>query len=146
MTAWTLRPATAEDVQTIARHRYPGESGEHLEVYAEWLSGAFSQELYSGLLAEQEGQVIGGAGLLRLNWGPRRGEANPLRGRVVNVFVVEAFRRRGLARTLMTTLLDQARAEGLGIVGLGASEMARRLYTDLGFQASDTEMWLRLNT
>ena len=144
MTAWTLRPATAEDVQDIVCHRYPGESGEHLAIYAGWLTGAFSQGLYSGLLAHTEGRIIGGAGLLRLNWGPRRGDANPLRGRIVNVFVAEEFRRRGLARHLLCELLEQARAEGLGFVALGTSEMARNLYAGLGFQASTTEMILPL--
>ncbi|ULH16055.1 GNAT family N-acetyltransferase [Deinococcus sp. KNUC1210] len=144
MTAWTLRPATPEDVQHIARHRYPGESGEHLEEYAAWLTGAFS--MYSGVLAEQQGRVIGGAGLLRLNWGPRRGEPHPLRGRVVNVMVEVPFRRRGLARQLVSGVLETARLEGLSIVGLGTSEQARGLYAELGFQASATEMTLHLNS
>ena len=144
MTAWTLRPAAAEDVQAIACHRYPGESGAHLEVYTDWLAGAFSQGLYSGLLVEQQGLIIGGAGLLRLNWGPRRGDANPLRGRIVNVFVDERFRRRGLARRLVSELLEAGRLEGLGLVGLGTSDMARTLYAELGFQASATEMILSL--
>ncbi|GGQ93182.1 GNAT family N-acetyltransferase [Deinococcus ruber] len=144
MTAWTLRPATVEDVQHIARHRYPGESGEHLKVYAAWLTGAFA--MYSGVLAEHEGQVIGAAGLLRLNWGPRRGEPGPLQGRVVNVLVEAPFRRRGLARQLVCGVLETARLEGLGVVALGTSEMARGLYAELGFQVSATEMTLHLNS
>ena len=144
MTRWTLRPARPEDAAQIARHRYPGELGGPPAMYAAWLAGAFSDGRYSGLLACHRERVIGGAGLLRLEWGPTCQHDGALRGRLVNVFVEPQFRRRGVARQLAAGLREVARQEGLGFMGLGTTPAARGLYASLGFQASESEMQLRL--
>lgn len=141
-----LRTAEPGDASIIATHRYPGETGEHLAVYAAWVPGAMSGGQYLGWLAERGGQVIGGAGLLLLEWGPGRHQPNPLRGRVVNVFVETPFRRQGVASTLMEALLAEARRRRVGVLNLGSSPEGRGLYAAFGFQASDTEMWLRLGS
>jgi GNAT superfamily N-acetyltransferase len=140
-----LRTAEPGDAATIARHRYPGEMGEHLGVYASWLPGVMSDKRYLGWLAEHGGQVVGGVGLLMLDWQPTRIEPDPLRGRVVNVFVEAEFRRQGVADRLMKVLLDEERSRRLGVLNLGSSPEGRSLYASLGFQASQTEMWLRLD-
>ena len=139
-----IRRAGPEDAATIARHRYPGESGEHLAVYADWLPGVMSEGRYLGWLAVQGKRVIGGAGLLLLHWQPSRTDPNPIRGRVVNVFVEPEFRRRGVARELLGALLTEARSRRLGVLNLGSSAEGRNLYASFGFQASETEMWLSL--
>ncbi len=139
-----IRLAGPEDAAAIASHRYPGESGGHLAVYADWLPGAMSDGRYLGWLAMQGGQVIGGAGLLLLHWQPSRTDPNPVRGRVVNVFVEAEFRRQGVARNLLQTLLAEARNLRLGVLNLGSNAEGRSLYNSLGFQASETEMWLSL--
>ena len=139
-----LRAAGPSDAETIARHRYPDEMGEHLAVYEAWLPGAFASGVYLGWLAEDVGRVIGGAGLTLLHWGPGRDDAQPLRGRVSNVFVEPDYRRSGVARFLMLELIDVARARKLGTLNLGTSVEGRALYTSLGFLPSESEMWLRL--
>ena len=138
-----IRKAGPEDAATIARHRYPGESGEHLAVYADWVPGVMSEGRYLGWLAVRGGRAIGGAGLL-LYWQPSREGPNPVRGRVVNVFVEAEFRRQGVARELLQALLTEARSRRLGVLNLGSSAEGRGLYNSLGFQASETEMWLSL--
>ncbi|WP_310582328.1 GNAT family N-acetyltransferase [Deinococcus sp.] len=138
-----IRKAGPEDAATIARHRYPGESGEHLAVYADWVPGVMSEGRYLGWLAVRGGRVIGGAGLL-LYWQPSREGPNPVRGRVVNVFVEAEFRRQGVARELLQALLTEARSRRLGVLNLGSSLEGRNLYASLGFQASETEMTMRL--
>ena len=141
-----IRAAEPEDAAQIARHRYPGEVGEHLAVYADWLPGIMSEGRYLGWLAVQGKRVIGGAGLLLLQWQPSRGDPNPVRGRVVNVFVEPEFRRQGVARSLLQALLTEARSRCLGVLNLGSSVEGRSLYSSLGFQASETEMFLHLNS
>ena len=101
---------------------------------------------YLGWLAVRGGQVIGGAGLLLLYWQPSREGPNPVRGRVVNVFVEAEFRRQGVARELLRTLLTEARSRRLGVLSLGSSVEGRNLYVLLGFQASEAEMLLHLNS
>ncbi|WP_424952098.1 GNAT family N-acetyltransferase [Deinococcus sp.] len=141
-----IRAARLEDAGIITRHRYPGEMGEHLAVYEDWLPTVFIGGVYLGWLAQSDGRVIGGAGLLLINWQPSRTDPHPLRGRVVNVFVEPDFRGRGVARSLMQTALAEARRLGLSTLNLGTSEQGRPLYASLGFQAAATEMWLKIKT
>ena len=144
-TGFQVRAATPEDAATIALHRYPGEVGEHLAVYAAWLPGVMSGGRYFGWLAQQGGRVVGGAGLLLLDWQPSRTEAVPVRGRVVNVFVEAEFRRQGLARRLLLGVLEEARRMGVPGVGLSASSDGRPLYASLGFLPSVGEMFLEID-
>ncbi|WP_407570811.1 GNAT family N-acetyltransferase [Deinococcus altitudinis] len=139
-----IRAANPKDAATIALHRYPGEKGEHLAVYAAWLPGVMSRGSYVGWLAKEGHRVIGGAGLLLLDWQPSRTEASPIRGRVVNVFVEPEFRRQGVARRLLLGVLDEARRLGVPGVGLSTSAEGRPLYASLGFGASVDEMYLEM--
>lgn len=136
-----VRPATPADAPTLALHRYPDEAdaGERA-TYAAWVAGAVERGLYLGFLAEEEGRVVAGAGLTLLEWGPARGDPQPWRGRIVNVWTDPDFRRRGLARELVTRCLEAARGRGVTCLGLGTTEAGRALYEALGFQASGTEM------
>jgi GNAT superfamily N-acetyltransferase len=61
-------------------------------------------------------------------------------GRVREVYVVPAYRRRGIARTLVGLALAEAKAAGVDRVTLGASAMGRALYASLGFVAKPDEM------
>lgn len=137
-----VRPATPADAPTIALHRYPDEAdaGERA-TYAEWVAGALERGTYLGFLAEgEEGQVVSGAGLTLLEWGPTRGDPQPWRGRIVNVWTGPDFRRRGLARELVTRCLEAARGRGVTRLSLGTTEMGRALYEALGFAPSGTEL------
>ena len=67
---------------------------------------------------------------------------------VVDIGFVPAARRRGLGRTVMTWVLDQARAAGAPRVELHVLALnlaARRLYESLGFAvAGETPTYLRM--
>lgn len=61
----------------------------------------------------------------------------------------EDHRRQGLARRLVTGLLvtgllAEAQARGIGLISLSSTEMGRPLYEKLGFQAYPHEMLLKL--
>ena len=138
---YTLREVVAADADAVAVHRYP-EVADAAErpVYAAWLAGALAAGRYLGLMAECRGEVVAGAGLTLLEWGPTRGRPEPLRGRLVNVWTHPEHRRLGLARTLCAGLLKGARARGIGTVGLGSTPQARDLYLALGFAPQPAEM------
>ena len=76
-----IRPASGSDAQTIALHRYPDLDSCHdaVATYAAWVATAMEGGLYLGWLAEQDGQVIGGVGLMFLEWGPTRQDSHPWR-------------------------------------------------------------------
>jgi ribosomal protein S18 acetylase RimI-like enzyme len=53
---------------------------------------------------------------------------------IAGVYVLPAFRRRGLARRLTEAAIEWARAQGCTLVRLSASEPAQSLYRSLGFR------------
>lgn len=83
---WISRPVTEFDALTVAKHRYDGVWSEPDEMYARWLVGAIARGTYVGWLAEVGGEVMGGAGLVLLDWGPTGADPSPIRGRAANVY------------------------------------------------------------
>ena len=65
-------------------------------------------------------------------------------GLLLNVYTLKEFRRQGLARELLTRILEQARGLGVSKVHLNATEDGRPLYESLGFSPLDGEMILKL--
>lgn len=139
------RPVTPADAHTIAAHRYPDARDlPERPAYAAWVAQAIKEGQYLGFLLEDGAEVIAGAGVTLLHWGPTRGDPQPWRARIVNVWTHPDCRRAGHARTLVTACLDALRARGVTRVNLGSSDMARTLYESLGFTASTHEMTLTL--
>jgi GNAT superfamily N-acetyltransferase len=144
-----IRPATAQDLETIIYHRiamfrdmgYPDQVLAAIEeVSRPLLSHALQNSSYHGVLAESNGSgVVGGGGVLVVPWPG----TEPHRAWIQNVYVVPQFRRRGIARELMRTLIDWCRAQGFQSVSLHASADGRPLYEQLGFEATN-EMRLGL--
>ena len=84
------------------------------------------------------GSVVAGAGALTRTLLPRpdTDRKRLLSGRealVMNVYVHREWRRRGLARCLMETVLAWARGEQIARVVLHASGEGRPLYESMGF-------------
>ena len=55
-----------------------------------------------------------------------------------------AYRRMGIARTLLGNVTEEARAYGCGVVQITASDMGVLLYTDFGFVRNGNFMQLNL--
>jgi GNAT superfamily N-acetyltransferase len=97
---------------------------------------------YLGWLTETGGQPVAGAGLNLLEWGPTERNPNPYRSRIVNVYTATAWRRKGLAKSLVARCLDAARSQGIAQIGLSASDEARAMYLSLGFRPATHELIL----
>jgi GNAT superfamily N-acetyltransferase len=124
--SWTVRAVRAEDAATIALHRYDrGERKEDIDAYAVWLPPRVERGTYLGFVAAAMGRVVGGASAVLLDWGPSRGEASGTRARIVNVFTEPAWRRQGIARTLVDKVLTTCTEGGIR-VSLAASPRERR--------------------
>jgi ribosomal-protein-alanine N-acetyltransferase len=125
--SWALRRATADDVDAIM----PIENA----LFADdaWSPATMAAEIAGRhghyLVAEAEdGALDGYAGLLAPQGG---GQAD-----IQTIAVVERARRRGLGRTLMLALLNEARRRGATEVFLEVradNPGAQALYTSLGF-------------
>lgn len=64
------------------------------------------------------------------------------RAHIMNVYVREEYRRRGIAREMMEMLLDEAKSRGVTQITLDATESGRPLYQALGFESSEEFMEL----
>ncbi|MBD3305333.1 GNAT family N-acetyltransferase [candidate division KSB3 bacterium] len=92
------------------------------------LPGTYALPGGSLLLAEYHGQPIGCVALRTLEVGI---------GEIKRLYVVPAYRGRGVARRLMQTVLARARKSGFSQVRLDTladMDAARSLYTSLGFR------------
>lgn len=65
------------------------------------------------------------------------------RATILNVYTEPDYRRRGIARQIMETMIAWCRQQGFARVSLHASEHGRPLYESLGFEDSN-EMRLNL--
>lgn len=93
-----------------------------------------SQGVEHPLVAELDGQVVGFASLRLLNY---LGEDAPY-AEISELFVLERYRRRGIARLLMIEMEVRARAAGassLAVLTAADNDTAVALYHALGYQA-----------
>lgn len=64
-------------------------------------------------------------------------------GYLMNVYVREAYRHRGVGRAIVERLVEEARLSGCGKVTLETTAAARALYARLGFTVMDAMMILK---
>jgi GNAT superfamily N-acetyltransferase len=148
-----IREAWVEDIPEILRHRSgmyeamgvgdPQSRAEMAAASAKLLPQAIRDGSFRGWLAEAEGRVVGGGGLFVTPWLSHPGDLLCRKATVLNVYVDSAYRRQGIARTVMDVILAWCRSEGFAEVFLHASHEGRPLYESLGFQTGN-EMRLKL--
>jgi len=149
-----IRPATLSDIATILHHRRSmyedmGRRDERaLSMMAEssepYFREALSDGTYRGFLAEnKEGRVIAGGGIVISPWPTHPSELHARRAMILNMYTEKDYRRRGIAKRLMLTMLEYLRKQGFPKVSLHASDEGRPLYESLGFEISN-EMTLKL--
>jgi len=158
-----MRLATLEDCEIIASHRVrmfqdmgllPDKLlNEFRRRCRDDIKAAVESGKYIGWLVADTNdptRIIAGAGIVIRRIPPipilgAGGKTKIYDGRqalIVNVFTEPAWRRRGLARQLMETIIAWCRDDGIDSVVLHASDDGRELYEKLGF-SSTSEMRLR---
>lgn len=65
------------------------------------------------------------------------------RAHIMNVYTNADYRRRGIARQMVTMLLDEARESGVSYVSLDATEQGKPLYKTLGFCDNTENMGIK---
>lgn len=98
-----------------------------------WLERAVSTGQYVGILAVAAEVVAGGVGVTWLDLPPNMHTSLDRRGYVLNMYVEQPYRRRGIARLLLDEALATCRQQGVDVVSLHASDSARLLYESVGF-------------
>jgi GNAT superfamily N-acetyltransferase len=149
----TIREATLTDISEILRLRqgmyvdmnYKDESSLEAMVKctATYLAKAMADGSFRAWLACENDRAVAGGAVVVSPWPAHPYDLECRRATILNVYTDPAYRRRGLARALMQTMIDWCRREGFARVTLHASDDGRHLYESLGFQASN-EMRLNL--
>lgn len=139
-----LRLATPADAATIARHRtrmflemrgWPDEVGaDLLAALPSFLAAALDEGTYRGwFVVGADGGIVAGAGVQIRPLLPRLETQRGLEALIVNVYVEPPFRRRGLARQLMSAILAWCAEQHLDRIVLHPADAAKPLYAHLGF-------------
>ncbi len=108
-----------------------------------YLSTALATRSFQCWLALEGERVVGGGAVLISPWPSHPYDLECRRATILNVYVYPEFRRKGIARQLMRTMIDWCREQGFAAVYLHASKDGKRLYETLGFEPT-TEMRLKL--
>ena len=151
----TIREAAPSESAIILHHRRSmfrdmgegtvEELDRMVEVARPWLARALADGWYRHWLAfDSSGCIAGGGGVLLCPWPANPKDPCTERAVILNVYTEPEFRKRGIARQVMLTILAWAKGRGLRTVNLHASDEGRPLYEKLGFEATN-EMRLRLD-
>ena len=95
-------------------------------------------------LALDKNRIIGTSGISIVEKLPYFGCPSGKIGLLSSMFTDKAFRRKGIAKTLLSKVVDEAKKQGCGIVQITASDMGVLLYSDFGFEKNDNFMEYRL--
>jgi GNAT superfamily N-acetyltransferase len=149
---YRIRRATVEDAPVIARHRAAmfrdmgdasGDDVARIESASIlYLRRMISERRFLGWLAERQGEVVAGGGLVVSQLLPRPGAVDGgEQALILNVYCEPEHRRRGLARALMEVMLEWCKRERMAKVVLHASQDGRPLYESLGFIQTNEMRW-----
>lgn len=144
-TSVSIRKATVDDIAILALHRWSMEAErrevvlpfeEYLVAYTAEVRPELEAGRFHAWIAFSDGQAAASCALIVLVLPPNFTSLSRRRGIVSAVYTVPAFRRQGIARLLMQTLLQFADDAAMQRLVLWASESGRPLYEQLGFAPS----------
>jgi GNAT superfamily N-acetyltransferase len=149
----SIREATQNDVPEILRHRRcmyedmgyndPAALAGMVATSEPYLTRALAEGSFRTWLASSAGRVVGGGAILISPWPSHPYDQQCRRATILNVYVDPGFRRQGVARRLVQTMIDWCKKDGFVSVTLHYSDEGRALYESLGFKPSN-EMRLEL--
>lgn len=99
---------------------------------------------HTTILAFDQKAVIGRATLCYIEMMPTFSHPTGKRAHLMNVYTNSKYRRQGIARHMLTTLIHEAKCRGVTEISLDATDSGRPLYQKLGFQDSGECMVLVL--
>lgn len=147
-----IRQATSDDIPELLRHRQgmyedmgyndAAAMSRMVSTCKPYLATALADGSLHAWLACAGKKVVAGGFVLVNPWPSHPYDGQCRRATILNMFTDPPFRRQGIARRLMQTMIDWCRTEGFVHVTLHASDKGRPLYESLGFQPTNK---MRLN-
>ena len=84
-------------------------------------------------LALDDEKIVGTSGMSFVEKPPYFGCPSGKIGLISSMYTDPSYRRRGIAKDLLTKVMDDARKYGCGAIQITASDMGVKLYTACGF-------------
>ena len=110
----------------------------------DYYSRHMADETFVSWLAVNGDRIIGTSGISFVEKPPYFGCPSGKIGLLSSMYTDPACRRRGIARELLSRVIEEARAYGCGTVQITASDMGVLLYTDFGFVKNGNFMQYKL--
>jgi GNAT superfamily N-acetyltransferase len=149
-----VRRANDDDLDDLVALRYrwrteeAGETGMSLEAFTratrEWSDER--RRTHVGYVARVDHQAVGGAWLCVIDRVPGPGRFERRAGILQSVYVEPRSRDAGVGRSLIETVLEDARAMGLDYVIVHPSSRSFPFYRRLGFASAERALEYRFTT
>jgi GNAT superfamily N-acetyltransferase len=110
----------------------------------DYYSRHMSDDTFISWLAVDGEKIIGTSGMSIVEKPPYFGCPSGKIGLLSSMFTDKAYRRQGIARELLSRVVDEARKRGCGTVQITASDMGVLLYTNFGFTKNKNFMQYKL--
>ena len=89
-------------------------------------------------------RIVGTSGMSFVEKPPYFGCPTGRIGLLSSMFTDQEYRRKGIARELLSKVIEEARSYGCGVVQITASDMGVLLYSDFGFVKNGNFMQYKL--
>jgi len=99
------------------------------------------EKFHGWVAVTKTGKIVCNAGIIIDHHPPGPNNSTGKIAYIFNLFTVPEFRRQGIAKRIVQTILKWIKEAGITIVTLHATNDAKNLYESLGFILS-TEMYL----
>ena len=150
---FVIREVTVDDIDDfIILRRIMFESmddaGELLEKSLEIAKEYFLKTIptgeFKGWIIDSPSKIgIAAGGLVIDQHPPTSGNFSGKQGYVMNLVVIEEYRKQGIGKMIMETIIKWLKSQHVEKITLYASDMGLSLYQRLGFEQG-TEMWKKI--
>lgn len=103
-----------------------------------------ADDTFISWLAVDGDRIVGTSGISIVEKPPYFGCPSGRIALLSSMFTDKAYRRQGIARELLSRVVDEARKRGCGTVQITASDMGVMLYSDFGFIKNGNFMQYKL--
>ena len=103
-----------------------------------------ADETFVSWLAMDGDKIVGTSGMSIVEKPPYFSCPSGRMGILSSMFTDPDYRRKGIAKELLSRVVDEARKKDCGLVQITASDMGVLLYTDFGFVKNDNYMQYKL--
>lgn len=92
-------------------------------------------------IAVDDGKIIGTSGMSFIEKPPYYSCPSGKIGLLSSMYVIKEYRRKGIAKSLLDKVVNEAKNYGCATVQITASDMGVLLYTDYGFKKNNNFMY-----